>query len=84
MENKTSKLMQARDQRFRILKIHSKINFDPAAFEVLSLLFDWANRMGLEGKRVSALEISDEDFPDPLRVMKEASCCVWQPIEEIN
>lgn len=83
MNEKVSKLMQTRDQRYKILKIHRDTDFDPVNLEIMDLLFDWANRMGLEGKRVSALEVTNEQFPDPVRVMKEVSCCVWEPIDKI-
>ncbi len=45
----------------KILHINEFIHEDPVLMEYMKLIFNWANEMGLQGKKVSGLSITKPD-----------------------
>ena len=42
--------------------INDKIIKDPVIIDVMKMIFDWSNQMGLEGVKCSNLQLEDEDY----------------------
>lgn len=62
------------DKRKHLVTLHQEFIKDPVLMETCRLLFDLANRMGLDGLRWTNLQFIEGDKKDPLNLLTYIIC----------
>ena len=74
-------------QPFKVFTIIEQVDFDPTFFTCMQHLFEWANKAGLEGKKVGGLILQKNESHDPLNRYQHIWCkieCTEQQEKDYN
>lgn len=62
-----------------VLRLSHDIVEDPVLIQAMTLAFDWANRRGLSGVRVTNLRLEKNASTDPLNITQALVCDIGEP-----